>query len=301
MHKQLAWDDLLYVLAVGRSGSLSGAARLLGVNHSTVFRRIALTEDRLGVRLFDRQRKGYSPTPAGEAMISFAEEMDIGITALERRLVGEDMRPAGTVRLASTDTLLPLLAGLMPGFASQYPNIRLELATATQMVNLTRRDADVALRATTAPDEHLVGRKLASIGFAIYGAKEYVCHAGGDDLSENHSWIGLDETLAHTAAYKWLASNAPFENTRLVVSSLSGAMAAARHGNGLALLPCYMVDKDQDLVRCSPVLPAVSSELWLLVHRDLRKVARVRALLDYLGHEIGKLAAFFSGASTRNG
>lgn len=295
MHRQLAWDDLLFVLAVGEAGSLSGAARMLDVNHSTVFRRIAQAEDKLGVRLFDRQREGYAPTAAGDAIIAFAQEMDRGIIALERRLAGEDLRPAGTVRLATTDTLLPLLLQLMPDFAAQYPAIRLELVTATQMANLTRRDADLALRATTAPESHLIGRKLAPIGFAIYAAKDYLARIGTSDLAADHAWIGLDETLAHTAAYKWLASHAPGARTRLVVSSLSAAYLAAQQGAGLALVPCYMAEGDSEMVRCSPVLPEVSSELWLLVHSDLRKVARIRAVMDFLGREIGLRRGNFAG------
>lgn len=295
MHRQLAWDDLLFVLAVGRAGSLSGAARLLDVNHSTVFRRIAQAEDKLGVRLFDRQREGYSATPAGEAMIAFAQEMDRGIIALERRLAGEDLRPAGTVRLATTDTLLPLLVALVPQLTALYPDIRLELVTATQMANLTRRDADLALRATTAPEPHLVGRKLAPIGFAVYAARAYIEQAGSAELDGDHAWVGLDETLAHTAAYRWLESHVPPSRTRLVMSSLSAVLLAARQGNGLALLPCYMADPASDLVRCSPVLPEVSSALWLLVHSDLRKVARIRAVMDFLAQALSERSDSFSG------
>lgn len=299
MHRQLAWDDLHFVLAVGRAGSLSGAARQLDVNHSTVFRRISQAEDKLGVRLFNRQREGYTPTPAGEAMIAVAQEMERDIVALERRLAGEDLRPAGTVRLATTDTLLPLLVQLAPQLAAQYPEIRLELVTATQMANLTRRDADLALRATTSPEAHLVGRKLAPIAFAVYAAKGYLDRAGSANLEGDHAWIGLDETLAHTAAYRWLETHAPPAHTRLIMSSLSGVLLAARAGNGLALLPCYMAEGDSDLVRCSQVLPEVSSALWLLVHSDLRKVARVRAVMDFLASEITIRVSSFSAHAAK--
>jgi DNA-binding transcriptional LysR family regulator len=299
MHSRLAWEDLQFVLAVGRSGSLSGAARTLDVNHSTVFRRISQAEEKLGVRLFNRQREGYTPTPSGDAMIAVAQDMERDILALERRLAGEDLRPAGTVRLATTDTLLPLLLQLVPQLAGEYPDIRLELVAATQMANLTRRDADLALRATTSPEAHLVGRKLAPIAFAVYAAKEYIARADSANLEGAHAWIGLDETLAHTAAYRWLETHAPPARTRLIMSSLSGVLLAARAGNGLALLPCYMADSDSDLVRCSPVLPEVSSALWLLVHSDLRKVARVRAVMDFLAREItSRISSFSAHAST---
>jgi DNA-binding transcriptional LysR family regulator len=184
---------------------------------------------------------------------------------------------------------------LVPQLAALYPDIRLELVTATQMANLTRRDADLALRATTAPEPHLVGRKLAPIGFAVYAARAYIAQAGSAELDGDHAWVGLDETLAHTAAYRWLENHVPPARTRLVMSSLSAVLLAARQGNGLALLPCYMADPASDLVRCSPVLPEVSSALWLLVHSDLRKVARIRAVMDFLAKAVSERWDSFSG------
>lgn len=297
MHSKIAWDDLLYVLAVGRSGSLSAAARMLRVNHSTVFRRIGNIEEQLRVRLFDRHRDGYSPTTAGEAIIALAEEMDASVVALERRLAGEDLRPNGIVRLAASETLVPMLLELLPDFRKEYPEIRLELVTGTQMLNLTRRDADIALRATTTPEEHLFGRKLSRIAFAVYGSKEYLARAGGKDLSRNHAWIGIDDSLAHLGAYKWLRTNAPTHRVALVASSLGTVLAAAARGIGLALLPCYMARDVPNLVRCGAVVEEAGTDLWLLVHEDLRRVTRVRVLMDYLAAGLTVRRPIFEGST----
>lgn len=297
MQRILAWDDLLYVLAVGRSGALAGAARSLSVNHSTVFRRIGAIEDQLGVRLFDRRREGYSPTTAGEAIIDFAKGIEAGVVDLERRLSGEDLKPQGTVRLTTSDTLVPVLLGVLPRFRIENPEIRLELVTGNQILNLSRRDADIALRATTAPDEHLFGRKLASIAYAVYGSAEYLAGAGGTELSQGKMWIGLDDSLSHLLAYQWLNRNVPAHQISLLGSSLSVVRAAASAGMGLALLPCYMATSSPSLVRCSPVQREVSTDLWMLVHEDLRKTTRVRALMDFISAEFTAMRPVFEEAA----
>lgn len=297
MQRKLAWDDLSYVLAVGRCGTLSGAARSLEVNHSTVFRRIGGIEEKLGVRLFDRRREGYSLTTAGEAVVAFAESLDLGVTALERRLAGEDLKPQGTVRLTTSDTLAPILMGILSGFRKQYPEIRLELAASSQILSLSRRDADIALRPTMSPESHLFGRKLASIAYAVYGSKDYLAKAGGAELTLDHSWIGLDDGLSHLLAYKWLSRNARADRVALSASSLQVALIAAGAGMGLALLPCYMARSAPELIRCSAVLTEVTTDLWMLVHEDLRKATRIRALMDFLAAEITTMRPIFEHAA----
>jgi DNA-binding transcriptional LysR family regulator len=295
MHRPLAWNDLLYVLAVGRSGSLSGGARALGVNHSTVFRRIGKLEDELGVRLFERQRDGYSPTAAGEATIALAEQLDEQVLALQRRLEGEDLKPVGTVRVTTSDTLIPVLVPLLAEFRSLYPAIHLELAVGSTALNLTRRDADLALRATSMPDDRLFGRKLARIAFAVYGSESYIADAGGADLNASHSWIGLDESMSHLRSYRWMEQNVSKASTQLAFNALSSVGTAAVQGLGLALLPCYMASYLPRLVRCTPVLEDVSTDLWLLVHEDLRQTTRVRAIMDFVTEKVTKLRATFEG------
>lgn len=295
MHRSLAWDDLLYVLAVGRTGSLSGAARELGVTHSTVFRRIGKIEEQLRVRLFDRLRDGYAPTAAGETMIALASEMDEDIVALERRLAGEDLRPSGTLRVTTTDTLVATLTPLLAKFRGLYPEIKVELVTGNQMLNLSRRDADVALRPTANPDETLVGRRLAAVAFAVYGSKQYLAAAGGGDLARNHEWVGFDESLSHLAAYAWLKRQADADRVSLRATSFMTLVEAAANGMGLAVLPCYVAAYRPELVRVSELLPEVVTDLWLLVHDDLRHTARVRAFVDFIAGEFTRLRPLLEG------
>lgn len=289
MHRSLAWDDLLYVLSVGRAGSLSGAARELRVNHSTVFRRIGLIEEKLGVRLFDRRRDGYVPTAAGEAVVALTEQMDQDIVALERKLSGEDLRPSGTVRVTTTDTLISTVTPLCGKFRQAYPEICVELVTGNQFLNLSRRDADVALRPSPHPPENLHGRRIASIAFAVYGSRRYLASAGGADITRAHVWIGLDETLSHLSAHKWLRETIPSDWVSFRASSFMAVLDAAAADMGLAVLPCYLADPVKSLARASEPIPEIATDLWLLVHEDLRRTARVRAFTDFLHAEMAKL------------
>lgn len=295
MHRGLAWDDLLYVLSVGRTGTLSGAARALRVNHSTVFRRIGTIEERLGVRLFDRRRDGYIPTAAGEAVIELASRMDEDVIALERKLAGEDLRPSGTVRVTTTDTMIPIVTPLCRTFRDQYPEISLELITGNQFLNLSRRDADVALRPSRNPPETLHGRRLADIAFAIYGSANYLASTGGKDLGRAHAWIGLDDSLSHLSAFEWLKENVSAERIGFRSNAFEAVLAACRADMGLALLPCYMADAVPRLERLGDPIPELATGLWLLVHEDIRRTARVRAFIDFMGAELVKLRPRIEG------
>ncbi len=293
MHRRLAWDDLLYVLSVGRSGSLSGAARELRVNHSTVFRRIGAIEEQLGVRLFDRRRDGYVPTVAGETVIGLAERLDENIVELERKLAGEDLRPSGVVRVTTTDTLIDTIVPLCGAFQRTYPEICVELVTGNEFLNLSRRDADVALRPSRTPPESLHGRRISAIAFAPYGSRTYLAAAGGGGLDRAHRWIGLDDTLSHLSVHAWLEENVLGERIGFKASSFVAARRACLAGMGLALLPCYMADGTPELERAAPPFPSLATDLWLLVHEDIRRTARVRAFIDFMFEELVKLRPLF--------
>ena len=295
MHRSLAWDDLLYVLSVGRSGSLSGAARALRVNHSTVFRRIGAIEEQLGVRLFDRRRDGYAPTAAGEAVIALAGRMDEDVLALERSLAGEDLRPSGTVRVTTTDTMIATVTPICGAFRSLYPEISIELITGNERLNLSRRDADVALRPALDPPENLHGRRLADIAFAVYGARGYLAATGGRGLDHAHAWIGLDDSLSHLSAYEWLAGNVPAERVGFRSNAFEAVLSACRAGLGLAVLPCFMADRAPELSRLGAPIPELATGFWLLVHEEIRRTARVRVFIDFVAAEIVKLRPRMEG------
>lgn len=292
---RVALADLGLVLAIADAGSLTGAARRLGVDHSTAFRRLGALEGRLGVRLFERGRDGYGATAAGEAAIAAARRILAEVGALERRLMGEDLRPSGTVRVTTTDTLLDFLAPLFAAFQAAHPEIAVEVVAANAFFTLTRRDADVAIRPAAEAPEALVGRRVATLATAIYAAPAYLArHAGA--VLEDHDWVGPDDSLGHLGSAKWMRAHVPPERVVMRGNSLLALAAAARAGIGVAPLPCYLADPDPALVRVAAPLAEMASALWLLTHPDLRRVARVRAFLDFMAARLARARALLEGA-----
>ncbi|MBB3230216.1 LysR family transcriptional regulator [Halomonas stenophila] len=284
--QSLGWDDLRVTLAVAETGSLSGAARRLGVSHATVFRRLGAIERRLGVRLFERGRAGYAPTPAGEELAGTASRVAAEVAAAERRLAGRDLRLAGTLRLTTTDTLLMgLVSPILADFRRRHPAIDLEVAVSNQLFNLSRRDADLALRPTRSPPEHLVGRRLGDIAQAVYVRR-------GAAATES-AWVGPDRHLGDAALEAWMGARTSGAAYR--VDTLLGMFAAVREGLGQAVLPCYLADAEPALERLGAPIPELVTGLWLLTHPDLRRVARVRAFMEHLAGALETRAARLAG------
>jgi len=293
------WNDLRSFLAIAREGSLQGAARALGVNHSTVFRRLNALEARLGVRLFDRSPRGYGLTAAGEQMVRSAERVEDEILGLERRLLGGDVRLAGSLRVTTTDTLVHgVLGPHLRAFQAAYPGIELELITGNAFFDLSKREADVALRPSRHPGDAMVGRRLAALAVALYAARDYLAARGRpaspDELAD-HALITGDVSLAHLPATRWLARHVPTAGSVLRCNSWLSQLAAARAGLGLAALPCFLGDRAPELVRVLPPDPALAGELWLLTHPDLRRTARVRAFMETIARGIRRERALLEG------
>ena len=283
MNSSLKWDDLRLVLAIAGAGTLSGAGRRLGTSHATVFRRLGQVERRLGARLFDRAKTGYSPTLAGEAIAAAARRIEGEVLEVERRVAGQDLRPSGTVRATTTDTLLAgLLSPIFADFRRACPDIALQVVVSNALFDLSRREADVALRPSEAPPESLVGRKVGTIAQAVYGARNLVAAGGGAPDFQAAEWIGPDERMVYRPLERWLAARGLTGRCRYAVDSVFGMLAAARDGAGLAVLPCYLADGDARLARIGGTIPELATDLWLLTHADLRKTARVRAFLDFV-------------------
>ena len=295
MDRALAWDDLRVVLAVFREGSLSGAARRLGVTHSTVFRRLGAIEQDVGVRLFERFRDGYSPTPAGEIAAACAVRLEDEVLTLERKLSGQDLRPSGTVRITTTDTLSAILMRHVAAMRAAHPDIQLEIAVSNAMANLTRREADIAIRTTPAPSELLVGRRVADIAHAIYGSPAYLSRRDSKDLADL-DWIGLDDALGSTVIARWMRDNISTPQIACKVDALPALRDAAQVGLGVAVLPCYVGDVAPGLRRVtSKTLTEPHSALWLLTHADLKRTARIRATLDVLAKAFASERKLFEG------
>lgn len=280
------WDDLRIALAIARAGSLSGAARALKLNHATVWRRLKGLEDRLDAKLFERRPDGYVPTAAGDELRRAAEAMEGAAEGLDRRLSGRDARLTGTMRLSTLDSIaLGLLPPHLVRFRALHPGITVELAVSSALANLTRRDADVALRATQAPAGNLVGQRLADVGMAVYAAHTYLArNPAGTDWTR-HDWVAPDEILAHASFAKFIEREAP-GRTVLRVDTESGMHAACAAGIGATVLACFVGDDDPRLERLSSPLREFDHGLWLLTHEDLRGAARVRAFLDFMAAAI---------------
>lgn len=295
MQARIGLEDLRLVFVIGEAGTLIGAARRLGVDHSTAFRRLGTLEKRLGVRLFERARDGYTPTPAGEMAIAAAAELLGGLVSLEQRLAGEDLRPSGIVRVTTTDTLLDFLAPALAAFRTSHPEIALEVVATNAFFTLTKRDADVAIRPSLAAADNLVGRRIAEIATAPYAAPDYLAKHSDRRGLEDHDWISPDDSLAHLGSAKWIAKEVPPERVVLRGNSLLALRAAARAGLGIAPIPCYLGDTDPGLARAGPPIAEMASALWLLTHPELQRVARIRAFLDFMAPWLAGKRGMLSG------
>jgi DNA-binding transcriptional LysR family regulator len=286
----LSWDDFRYVKAIADTRSLAGAAEQLGINHSTVFRRLGLIEQQLGLRLFERGRGGYALTPCGEEMAELAQRLGEDIVTFERRVTGQDLRPSGELRVTTSDIfLLRLLNDVLIGFRRSYPEIVLDVVVTNRTLNLSKREADVALRATYQAPESLTGPRLARLAWAVYGPRALASNSF-DPLTDcrQHNWIAFADHFAIAKALKWLGEHVAEERIVYRVNTLVGLAEASAGGVGIALLPCFVAAAVPELCQLSPTIPELEGELWLLTHPDLSGTARVKAFMDYCTQEIGK-------------
>jgi DNA-binding transcriptional LysR family regulator len=295
----LSWDDFRYVKAIADAHSLGGAAHALGVNHSTVFRRLGLIEERLGSRLFERGRASYALTPSGEEMVRLAERVSEDIISFERKVTGQDLRPSGDLRITCSDTvLLHILTDVLVGFRRAYPEIVIDVVVSNSMLNLSKRDADVAVRASYVPPDTLIGRNVARIAWAVYGAKAHV-NGQFDPHTDvkRHNWVSFADNVSIARASKWLRDHGGEGRIVYKMNTMLGLAEVAAGGIGLALLPCFVGDAVPGLARLCKPLGDLEGELWLLTHPDLRNTARVRAFLDFCAAEIAKQNWLLDGLS----
>lgn len=279
------WDDLRVFLALARSGSLSATARALGVDHSTVARRVSALEEDLGVKLFDRLPRGYSPTTEGEGIAGLALRVEDAVLALERHAEGRSGEPAGIVRLSAPPAFAShFLAPRLARLRRSMPKLVVELVGDARAVSLTRREADLAIRLSRPEDEGLIARRLGGMGYGLYAAPGYLA----DRDPSGWEFIGYDESLDHVPQQRWLRAIAGERPFVFRANDLMSLLAAARAEIGIAAIPHFLGRPDPALVAIPAPLAPEPRELWLLVHRDLRRAARVRAVMDSL---IGIVAA----------
>ena len=297
------WNDLRYFLAIRRAGTLAGAARELRVDQTTVGRRLAALEDALDARLFDRTPDGLVLTPAGEGIVASAERVEDGVTEIERKISGEDARVQGTVRVSCSEAFVTrFLVQCLPSLRALYPDVLLEIVTTSAIVDLARREADIAVRlrprGTQPGQPDLIARQMGDLGFGVYGSRAYLARRGkprrATDL-RNHDLVGYDEDTPPIPGVAWLRDPARGGRIVLRAQSILGLETAARAGIGLAVIPCFIGDAESSLERIGA--PIDWASIWLVAHPDLLRTARVRAVMDWLADVITASRSRFRGGS----
>lgn len=289
------WDDIRHFLAVAQDGSTFAAARRLRVSQTTVARRLTGLEASTGLKLFDRQPSGYVLTPAGEGLLEQARAMETAAQAVEQTVAAQARAYSGTVRLTTLDIYaFAMLVPLLHDLRSAYPDIRIELDLSEEPRDLAAGQADIALRACSAPNgAGLVGRRMGDDCWAVYCSRGYAAEHGMpaslEDLT-GHRVIGGGGTAVWTVYKRWLESYGLAGAVSLQVDTAAGLLSAVRAGAGVAVLPMLVVYDDPDLLLCLPPSSGRVHQLWLLTHERLRHTPRVRVVMDFLATRLSRRA-----------
>jgi DNA-binding transcriptional LysR family regulator len=278
----LDWGNLRFFLELARTGSLSKAARRMGVDRNTVARRVVALERELELSLFERGPQGWSRTAAGDDLAALASQVEQDVLALARHADARDRALSGTVRLTTATHLSAhLLVPGLPELTRLHPGLVLEIAADQRNFDLTLREADLALRMGRPHDAALVTRKLSDVAYGLYASRRAgPGHPRAVDFGAD-AFVGFDESLASTPQERWLARVAPERRVAFRCNSTLSLVEAARLGVGVAVLPCFIAEHDPLLERLDGPVP-VNHELWLLVHGDLRRTPRVRAVIEWV-------------------
>lgn len=294
------WNDLKHFLAVARHGSTLAASRALGVDQSTVQRRVAELERSLGCELMRREATGYRLTEVGAALVPHATRVGEAVAAFEQAVAAEARTEAGVVRVSCPEPVVQRLvqSGFVDRFQAAHPGLRVEFVVSDRYVDLLKGEADVALRSGDTEDSDLIGRKIGDSFWAAYASRRYVEQHGQPascaDL-DLHQLIGLDESMASHRAAVWLRQVAP--NARVVArnSSILGLLHSAKAGLGIAALPTAIADAEPELVRVLGPVDELTRIWRVLVAPDKRHQSRAGAFFDFVVAEIPALKPIITG------
>jgi len=283
MQSSFSLADLELILALVRGRSLGGAAERLKVDASTVFRSIKRIEKELGELLFERSRQGYLPTELGRELAVHAEHIESQLQQARETAFKSGGEPAGVLRITTTDTILHgLLLPLLSRFTIAYPKIDLELVATNALANLSQRDADVAIRATRKPPEHLVGSRLGTLPSAVFAAQTYLDRHPQPLKLEDADWIALDESLADHPSVRWRRQRYPKVVPHYRCNSVLSVSGSVVWGLGVGVAPMFLL-KDHPQVRIvDGPLDELQTDLWMLAHPDVRHLHRVKLLFEFL-------------------
>jgi len=288
------WNDLRHLIAVSRAGSTLAAARALGVNQSTVHRRLVELERRIGLGLVKRRPSGYRLSELGEALIDDLLAVETAVGDLERKIRSLKLDLAGTIRLTCPEPIVPRIAasGLLDRFHERYPGLLVELVTSDRYLNLAEGEADIAFRSGEPVDDRLVGRKVCDSVWAVYASRSYVQkHGRPRDIADlaTHALIGFDGIMQGHRVARWLPAVVPDARIVSRTSSMLGAVAAVKAGVGIAPLPTTLGDAEDTLVQVLPPVEALTRAWYLLTPADLRRTPRIAAFVDWLLDDIPAL------------
>lgn len=273
------WQDIRHFLGIARSGTLSGAARSLKVDHATVSRRLAALEAALDVRLIDRLPRSCRLTAIGRQVLERALEMEGAAHGISRLAKAAHAPLAGRVTLSAPPVLVAhFLAERLARFRAEYPDIRLSLSAQGQQISLSRREADLAVRLVRPDEKGTVARKIGTMAFGLYAHRSYA------HLTARERWqfIAFDQSYANMPQQRWLLNLAGDRPIACELNHISEHLVAACTGAGVAGLPCFIAERERDLVRIIEDVPSFARDIWLAVHRDLRKAPAVRAVMDFV-------------------
>ena len=297
------WNDLRFFLAVAREGSTLAAAKVLDVSQPTVQRRLSALEESVKRKLVEHHPTGYQLTEFGKSLLPHAEDVERSIAALQRQLMSGGQELSGTLRVTCPEGMASrLLAPLIESFRAKYPELRVDLIMTDRRLDLAKGEAEVAVRMYDPGDESLIARKVADAPWAIYASRTYIKRYGRPQRQEDldhHAVIEFSGEMAQIQASRWLRSAAPRATVAARGNSMLGVLAAVKSGAGLAPLPILLGGGEEDLEPLLGPIPEIESKIYIVMHSDLRRTARVRAFCDFVAAEIGQFRPMLFGDSKK--
>lgn len=284
---RLSHADLEITLAMTRAGNLAAAGERLGVDASTVFRALKRIERGLGRPLFERTRAGYVPTELASLLAEHAETVEAGLEAARSTVESAPSQISGTVRITTTDTVLHgLVAPALAALRTEHPLLGFELHTGNELASLTRRDADIAVRATKRPPSHLVGKQIGPIRVALYAARRGGVRRFSEVQAGASDWIAPDDALPEHPSVVWRKRHFPKIAARYRVGSILSVLELVALGLGVGIVPLFLAEGRRDLLRLTDPLEDCETDLWLLTHPEARHLRRVGAVYTHLAQSI---------------
>lgn len=285
------WDDMRLFLAVARTGSISAGARQLGVQHSTVSRRLRSLEEKLGARLIERKKTGYELTLAGENIKQSALRVEREMLSVDEAILGKDTHLVGSLRVTAINNMASsVLMPMFAGFSNKHPQVDLHIVVSNMDASLAQREADIAIRLTNTPTDTLIGKRLLTVASTIYGSREYIKQIKLQAIEPK--WIGVNCCVFHKT---WTKQYCSHQSHNFYSDDTLLTLSAIKENLGVSYLPCFLGDADPMLERYCEPNAQHDLGLWILLHPDLKRTARVLAFRDYMIKSIQEKTDLFEG------